>query len=291
MDQYRLQAGVVQSGDGCYVIANKTLSDAGGYKTQSSRGVFDFWSVKLCEELHAAFSTAAQQTCAGGCVNFSNSSTFATTYQWSFPGGVPAWSSSANPSNICYSTPGTYDVELIAVNGMLRDTLNLANYITVYPQPASQSILQSGDTLFSNQGFNSYQWYHNGTLILGATNEFFPLTDDGNYNVISTDVNGCEVEAAIFDVHIGIEEFSNEILLIVPNPVHSELEITSQNFNLDRPLSIYIYDIIGSRVITRNDPLRIEHMYRMDVSDLIPGVYFLEFISDDRIFYGKFIKR
>ena len=60
------------------------------------------------------------------------------------------------------------------------------------------------DTLFANQGAVSYQWYHNGVLISGATDYYYIATGSGNFNVVSVDIDGCQVEAAIFYVGAGI---------------------------------------------------------------------------------------
>src|SRR6185369_199045 len=100
-----------------------------------------------------------------------------------------------NPTQICYNTPGTYPVSLIAWNSADTDTITLNNYITVYPYPAPQGISQSGDTLIANAGAVSYQWYHNGLPVAGATNYFYIATEGGDYNIVATDANGCEVEA------------------------------------------------------------------------------------------------
>ena len=57
---------------------------------------------------------------------------------------TPGSSTDVNPLGICYSTPGTYDVTLIATGAGGSDTLTLTNYITVFPNPAPQGITQSG---------------------------------------------------------------------------------------------------------------------------------------------------
>src|SRR4030095_12787801 len=102
-----------------------------------------------------------------------NLSTNAISFQWSFPGSSTPVSTDVNPANICYNTPGSYPVTLIADNGTTTDTLTLNNYITVYPFPPPQGIMQSGDTLFANPGATSYQWYHAGNLIPGATDYYY----------------------------------------------------------------------------------------------------------------------
>lgn len=134
------------------------------------------------------------------CKFFRNESANAVSYQWFFPGGFPAVSNDENPPSICYNSPGSYDVTLIATNANGNDTITIPGYITVLPYPAPPGISQSGDTLFANQGAVSYQWYHNGVLISGATDYYYIATGSSNYNVVAVDIDGCQVEAAIFDV-------------------------------------------------------------------------------------------
>jgi len=117
---------------------------------------------------NAAF-VAPNHLCPGTCTAFQNHSTHATSYIWMFPGAAPNTSTDQDPTNICYNTPGNYSVSLIAINAIDTDTLTLNNFITVYPFPSPQGILQNGDTLFANQGAIAYQWYQGGNLITGAT--------------------------------------------------------------------------------------------------------------------------
>src|SRR6185295_18578240 len=98
-------------------------------------------------------------------------------------------STDMNPMSICYNTPGSYDVQLIASDGANSDTLLMQNYIVVYPYPLPQSIQQIGDTLFANQGSPTYQWYYAGVAIPGATNYFYVAPQSGNFSVVATDNN------------------------------------------------------------------------------------------------------
>ena len=68
--------------------------------------------------------------------------------------------------------------------------------MTVYPYPAPQGIMQNGDTLFANQGAVSYQWYHDGVIIPGATDYFYIASEGGDYNIVATDANNCEIGRA-----------------------------------------------------------------------------------------------
>lgn len=239
--------------------------------------------------LNAMF-TAPNHICPGTCANFTNLSTNATSYQWFFPGGSPDTSTVTNPVNICYNTPGNYDIQLIASNATSSDTLLLQNYITVYPAPFPQGIMQNGDTLIANQGATSYQWFVNGNTIAGATNYFYVALVSGDYNVIATDDNGCEVEAVLFNVITGFKSENKEIAFILfPNPVNETVTIKSSE--IWRPAShLILYNSTGEAIVRRNMEITRDEI-KIDISDLNPGLYVLEMISDAKIYRRKFIKQ
>ena len=225
--------------------------------------------------INALFAPADSLICPGTCTNFIDMSLNAVTYLWSFPGGNPAVSTDANPSGICYNTPGSYDATLIITNGNLTDTLVFTNCVTVYPFPPAQGIIQNGDTLFANQGATSYQWYHDGNLIPGATNYFVVANTSGNYNVVCTDENNCEVEAVIFDVIAGITSpFTKEKgISLMPNPADKILYILSED-----PVECTIVDAIGQIVFSSTTPSK---KITIETSGFEAGIYFLIYKSEN----------
>lgn len=251
----------------------------------------------LCSSVPVALFAAPNHICPGTCTDFNNLSVNATSYLWTFAGANPNTSTDANPANICYNTPGQYGVTLVATNAFGSDTLQLNNFITVYPYPAPQGIAQSGDTLIANQGSVSYQWYHNGLLISGATDYFYVAQEGGDYNVVATDANGCEVEAAIFNVVAGLTAAlsKGEGVMVFPNPVGDQLAIASGQWTIN---TISIYNILGD-LVSAVLPIAIRMptahyqllTYSIDVSVLPSGMYYLEVSSAGKIFRTKFIKQ
>ncbi|CAN5355090.1 hypothetical protein BH11BAC1_BH11BAC1_29940 [soil metagenome] len=75
---------------------------------------------------HALFS-APNHICPGTCTDFNNLSQGGTTYLWTFAGANPTTSTDVNPTNICYNSPGSYSVSLIATNTNGIDTISLNN--------------------------------------------------------------------------------------------------------------------------------------------------------------------
>jgi PKD repeat protein len=80
----------------------------------------------------ALFNASTTSGCEPLTVNFSNLSTNATSYYWMFGNGNT--STLANPTTV-YTSPGTYTVTLVAINGANRDTLVRSAYIFVPPSP------------------------------------------------------------------------------------------------------------------------------------------------------------
>lgn len=78
-----------------------------------------------------AFSSSMQDVCTGTTVSFSDNSFHSVTSRtWTFEGGVPATSTSANPT-VTYSQPGNYAVTLSASDGATSLSSTQENYITV----------------------------------------------------------------------------------------------------------------------------------------------------------------
>ncbi|MFT3978894.1 MAG: PKD domain-containing protein [Ferruginibacter sp.] len=78
----------------------------------------------------ANFTGTPVAVATGQSVTFTNSSTNATSYSWTFTGGSPATSTATNPV-VTYNTAGTYTVKLVATNANGSDSLIRTNYITV----------------------------------------------------------------------------------------------------------------------------------------------------------------
>jgi ELWxxDGT repeat protein len=80
----------------------------------------------------ANFSASNTSPSAGSTINFTDLSTNTpTSWSWSFTGGSPATSTSQNPTNILYNTPGCYQVTLTATNAYGSDPEVKTCYINV----------------------------------------------------------------------------------------------------------------------------------------------------------------
>lgn len=77
----------------------------------------------------ANFTISAPSPLVGQAVNFTNTSTNATSISWSFPNGNPASSTANNPS-VTWNAAGTYTVQLTATNSAGSNTKTMTITVT-----------------------------------------------------------------------------------------------------------------------------------------------------------------
>ena len=153
-------------------------------------------------------------------------------------------------------------------------TSNLAT-ITV-TSPIAPQISFTSDWLYSTTAL-SYQWYLNGSLIPGATQDSYYPTVPGFYQVSVVDVNGCSAISTLFGVSsVGIEEEIQEAknIRLYPNPISNEasLEIPAH-----QQMQIELYSIEGKllKILYNGASLSEPISLPISTSDLINGVYFI----------------
>lgn len=150
--------------------------------------------------LNAAFLASAYEIIAGDCINFTDMSTGNPTgWLWSFPGAETPTSTQQNPQNICYYTPGVYDVVLEVQNATNVDTEIVTGCITVSPNTttpianfvADYTTIPAGGVvnftnISQNGPFVSYAWSFPGG-VPNASNQENPMpivyTNIGTYDV------------------------------------------------------------------------------------------------------------
>jgi gliding motility-associated-like protein len=121
-----------------------------------------------------ALSFTNTNVCAGGTVNFTNTSTGSVRYSWNFgdpSSGTADTSTAINPSHT-FDTAGTYVVELIGqgVGPCAPDTIRTGIIINSQPAPiitGPDSVCQGSSihlTISNNSFFNTYTWSPNQFL-------------------------------------------------------------------------------------------------------------------------------
>ena len=198
-------AFAVLSSDVCYTIVHSDDGGIGGYKSQASRGLEDYWIVKLCDTTSIAaaplanFTSTSLDTCGAIITNFQDASqNNPIAWAWFFPGASPPNSLAQNPQGISYTSSGSYNITLIACNNLGCDTITTTEQITVQQNNpvvtlGPDLILCDNDSalLTATSGFPSYQWLINGMNVSTNTNMLY-AGQQGNYIVIVSDSIGCK---------------------------------------------------------------------------------------------------
>jgi PKD repeat protein len=130
------------------------------------------------------------------------------TWEWTFEGGNPSSSADQQPT-VTYSTPGSYDVQLIVGNTDGTDTLLLEDYITVlgFPEAGFTTVVNNDELAFTNTSVNAdtYEWQFGDGAISSETDPVYIYSSDGSYIVLLIAEGPC-----------GIDSISQEVLIVTP---------------------------------------------------------------------------
>jgi PKD repeat protein len=288
-------SGVSNVGQVCYNTPGDydvTLT-AGNNACSASRTFTDFVHVTDCSLAPvAAFVCSDSSFCVNGCTSFLSLAQNATGWNWSFPGATPSFSTAANPSGICYPAVGDYPVILQVTNPAGSDQITVTNLIHIASVPPIPSFIQSGDTLLAPQGYAGYQWYYNGSLIVGSNSYRYLALQSGNYSVAVTNSSGCRAISQPQHVSlVGLDELIADFnLRIYPVPFNDQLII---RYYGQQPVSCFILltDALGRTVIIHDfkfNTRTAEHT--IDTGNLPAGTYVLVISDNIRRVVRKLIK-
>ena len=147
--------------------------------------------------------------------------------------------------------------------------------ITVNPLPTAPVITQSVDTLFTS-ATGPHQWYLNGVLIPGATDDFYVVETNGNYTVTTTNANGCASTSAVTTVsNVGVGETVSTTFSVYPNPSNGNFTIRLDGIPA---ASAYfsLHDATG-KIIQQGSLVQL--MTTVQLTDPRSGMYFLQLVQ------------
>ncbi len=176
------------------------------------------FTVNVVSAVSAGFSTPVTEGCADFEVAFSNeSSSNATSFEWSFPGGNPSSSTEMEPV-VTYTEAGQYAVTLIVSNDGFTDEITQTNYIIVndVPVPNFSFDFNMLEVEFFNSTTNadSYEWDFGDNTTSTLENPSHTYDSFGDYSVTLSATNECGTVTETIEISISslpVANFSSNI--------------------------------------------------------------------------------
>ena len=211
-------------------------------------------------------SNGALEFCDGGTVSLA------------VPAGYSSfmWNNGSGFSQIMATTSGDYYTQVMNADGCsaYSDTVS----VTVFPTPPTPSIsYTANDTLMISSEPTGNQWYFNGTIMQGETNETLRPLNYGNYSVRVVDSNSCEgdMSAMQFYNSIGLEESLVDQIKLYPNPTSAAVTLELGAVTV---ASIRIYDARGRLLEALN---KCSGNCRMELGMFQDGLYQLVILTEE----------
>lgn len=137
----------------------------------------------------------------------------------------------------------------------------------------AQPIISADSNLLSTETATAYQWYLDGDLIDGATNQFYEATEQGDYTVETTNSNGCKSISEVF-IYSTLSLTNEELntIKVFPNPAKNQVFVISKTTEgkLD------LYNSLGQLILNYNNIPK-----KINVSNLESAIYFLKIQTEN----------
>ncbi len=213
------------------------------------------------------------------------------SYSWSPVAGLS--SSTGATVTVNSLVTRTYTVTGLGANGCPGTAISVVTIIPIPTKPViTVTPAGSGHFILTSSAASGNQWFRNGTLVLGATNQTLDVTlaNEGTYTVIST--QGSCVSPSSDPVPVFITGFEESLsvrpLLVHPNPAEEYLQVQWNDSDADNAIDASIVDQTGRPVISQQLP---PQGGRVDLRGLAPGLYLLQATQGNSSKVQKFVKR
>ncbi|GEM_PF-3555176 len=220
-------------------------------------------------------TTESLTFCTGGSALFAATPSTGFSYQW-LHNGTPVPGATNPTLNAVLN--GLYQLEVRDGAGC-RDS---SEVITLSVLPAPDAVItRQNDTLFTGT-FSSYQWFRNNNILMGANQQFYRPTQNGDYRVLVSNADNCTDTSAAF-VHFmtSVAETGEENIKVWPNPAINLITVSLQD---PAPATLSLLDIRG-RVCLRASPGELQ----LKTGELTRGLYLLRIEQGVKVMVRKVV--
>ncbi len=202
------------------------------------------------------------------------------------------WSNGATTQSIAAKSTSSYSVIVINANGCSSANPSNTISVTIHSNPVLPIIHQFNNSLKSSD-LTENQWYLNGTIISGATGQFYIPAQSGEYTVVFINSNGCSATSTPFHfTFVGITELINDYSFsIYPNPATNQITLNTTSSRICCGTAIVsIMNILGQEA-SPPTPLQWRgEDAQIDIRNIPPGMYFLQMKTENGNVAKKFVK-
>jgi Zn-dependent metalloprotease len=152
---------------------------------------------------------------------------------------------------------------------------------TINPDVAKPTITETAKVLSAPAGTGyTYQWYKDGQLIAGATNQTYKPTQDGSYTVKITNASSCSATSDSYPYLVnGIgTNVLDAAVRIYPNPASEAIYIEAP-LNGSNVINLQVYSVIG-KLVYQETYTNNGQAHLVNVSGIAAdGIYFIKLQS------------
>lgn len=185
------------------------------------------------------------------------------------------------------SSPADIDTKFGTITDVIGNT-NSNNTLTFTSIDLPLAEIVYGDvTLTTTTTFSSYQWYLNGVLIDGATDQTYVPTIQGEYYCVVTANNCLATSNVITAPFLSNSSFErNNTIKLFPNPANDMITIS---FDGELEENYSIINTLG-QIVAIGKEIANEKQIRISVSNLTTGNYILQMKINGILEKMKFVK-
>ncbi|MBX2873095.1 MAG: PKD domain-containing protein, partial [Saprospiraceae bacterium] len=251
-------------------------------------------SITLGQAPNANFSFIPTGACEAGAILFSDQSSGSVeTYNWEFPGGMPASSTEANPT-VFYENAGMYTVSL-TVNGPLGQSELVkegAVEVLLRPNPNFDFTIDGLSVSFQNTSSDAdrYTWSFGDGNTSTELNPTHVYAEEGLYDVSLNAQNrycGLALSQAVFlKPNATSTDEHAEHLIAFPNPFTERLHFSYRGTEAWATISYEVYDDLGRSL----EQGSFQGSKRLEGIPWTTGVYWIKFTMDKQTLWKKITK-
>jgi len=226
-----------------------------------------------CEELRVLEGLEIEDICANEELDLEITYAYIDSFAWEINGNSQGPGTSEFNAEL--ELAGIHTIGLTASNPLCSNYSEVDVEALELPVAA---FFEDVPVLTAAMG-DSWQWYLNGELIDGATEQEYTPTISGFYSVEIENELGCSaLSDESFVTIIGIAEQSEFSFIAYPNPTFNTLNITFPSHNENR--EIELIDSHGRTVVARTTAAT--ELIQLDLSNLSSGNYILQVFIDGK---------